>query len=110
MMVCMTVLGPLAEALVVVWGVDMGPLPIIKLKNGSEFAPAKGMDGVVCSFGLDWYDSKYESEAIWPSDGVEGCREWYRCCWFKDLNCGGPLLKLEEERGGSIVSDLYVKW
>ena len=30
MMVCMTVLAPLVEVLVVVWGVDMGPLLITK--------------------------------------------------------------------------------
>ena len=47
--VCMTMLGPPAEVLVVVWpGVDMGPLLITKPKNGSGFAPAMGLDGVVC--------------------------------------------------------------
>ena len=72
MMVCMTMLGPLAEVLVVVWGVDMGPLLIIKPKNGSEFAPTMGLDGAVCKSGSDWYDSESESEDVWSSDGVEG--------------------------------------
>ena len=47
MIVCMTVLGPPAGVLVVVWGVDMGPLPITKLENGSRFAPAMGLDGAI---------------------------------------------------------------
>ena len=64
----MNMLGPPTGVLVVVWGVDMGPLQITKPKNGSEFAPAMGLDGAV-----DWYDSDSESEAVWPSDGVEGC-------------------------------------
>ena len=72
MMVCMTVLGPLAGVLVVVWGVEMGPLPITKPKNGSGFAPAMGLDGVVCRSGSDWYDSESESEDVWSSNGVEG--------------------------------------
>ena len=53
MIVCMTVLGPPAEVLVVVWGVDMGPIPITKPENGSGFAPAMGLDGAVCRFGSD---------------------------------------------------------
>ena len=81
----------------------MGPLPITMLKNGSGFAPAMGLDGAVCKSRSDWYDSKSESEAVWPSDGVEGHREWSRRCWFKDPNCGGSPLRREEERGGSIV-------
>ena len=76
MMVCMTMLGPLAEVLVEVWGVDMGPLPITKEKNGYGFAPAMGLDGAVCRSKSDWYVSESKSEAIWPSDGVEGHREW----------------------------------
>ena len=72
MMVCMTVLGPPAEVLVVVWGVDMGPLPITMPKNGSGFAPAMGLDGVVCKSGSYWYDSKSKLEVVWPFDGVEG--------------------------------------
>ena len=66
------VLGTLVGLLVVMWGMDMGPLPIIKLKNGSRFAPTMGLDGAVCISGLDWYDSESESEAMWPYDGVEG--------------------------------------
>ena len=46
---------------------------------------------------------------MWPSDGVEGHREWSRRCPFNDPNCGGLPLKGEEEREGSIVSNLYVK-
>ena len=46
---------------------------------------------------------------MWPSDGVEGHREWSRRCWFNDLYCGGSPVRHEEEREGSIVSDLYVK-
>ena len=53
MMVCMTVLGPPAGALVVVWGVDMGPLPITKPENGSGFAPTMGLDGSVCRSSLE---------------------------------------------------------
>ena len=104
MTACMTMLGPLARVLVVVWGVDMGPLPITKPKNGSRFALAVGLDGAVCRSGSDWYDSESESEAVWPSDGVEGHREWSRRCWFKDQNCGESPLRREEEHGGSIVS------
>ena len=71
MTVCMTMLGPPAEVLVVVWGVDIGPLPITKLENGSGFAPSMALDGVVCKSSSDWYDSESKSEAMWPSDGVE---------------------------------------
>ena len=76
MMVCMTVLVPPAEVLVVMWGVDMGPLPITTPKNGSGFALAMGLDGAVCKSGLDWYDYESESEAMWPSNCVKGHREW----------------------------------
>ena len=76
MMVCMIMMGPPVEVLVVVWGVDMGPLPIPKPKNGSRFAPSMGLDGAICKSGSDWYDSDSESEAVWPSDDVEGLREW----------------------------------
>ena len=76
MTVCMTVMGPPVGVLVVVWGVDMGPLPITKPKNRSGFAPAMGLDGVVYRSGSDWYDSESESEAVWPSDGVEYHQEW----------------------------------
>ena len=47
MMVCMIMLGPPVEVLVVVWGVDMDPLPITTSENGSEFAPTMGLDGAV---------------------------------------------------------------
>ena len=70
MMVCMTILRPLGGVLVVVWGVDMGSLPITKSKNGFWFASAMGLDGAVCKSGSDWYDFEPESEAVWPSDGV----------------------------------------
>ena len=50
----------------------MGPLPITSPKSGFRFAPTMGIDGAVCRFGLDRYDSDTESEAVWPSDGVEG--------------------------------------
>ena len=93
-----------------VWGVDMGPLPITKPKNGSGFAQAMGLDGAVCRYGSDWYDFESKSKAVWPSSGVEGRREWSRWCWFKDPNyCGSPL-KREEERGGSIMFGWYVRW
>ena len=94
----------------VVWGMDMGLVPITKPENGSGFAPAMGLDGAICKSGSDWYDSKSESEAMWSFDGVEGHREGSQRCWFKDPNCGGSPLKHEEERGGSIVSNWYVKW
>ena len=48
MTICMTVLGPPTEVLVVVWGVDMGPLPITTPENGSKFAPTMGLDGATC--------------------------------------------------------------
>ena len=76
MMVCLTVLGPLAGVLVVVWGMDVGPFPITKSENGSEFAPSMGLNDAVCRYGSDWYDSESESEAVWPSDGVEVHQEW----------------------------------
>ena len=78
-------------------------------KMDPSFAPAMGLDGVVCKYGSDWHDSKSESEAVWPSDGLEGHREWSLWCWFKDPNCGGLPLRREEKHGGSIVFDLYVK-
>ena len=60
MIVCMIVLGPLVGVLVVVWGMNMGPLSITKTKNGSKFAPAMGLDGVICRSTLYWYDSESE--------------------------------------------------
>ena len=53
MTVFMTMLGPLAGLLVIFCGVEMGPLEIAMLKNGSEFAPAMGLDGAVCRSGSD---------------------------------------------------------
>ena len=53
MTVCITVLGPPARLLVIVCGVDMGPLAITMPKNGSGFAPAMGLDGAVCRSGSD---------------------------------------------------------
>ena len=51
MTVCMTMLGPPAGLLVIVCGVDMGPLDMAMPENGSEFAPSMGLDGVVCKSG-----------------------------------------------------------
>ena len=87
----------------------MGPLLITKPKNGSRFALAMGLDGAVCRSSSDWYHTESESKAVWPSNGVEGCRERSQQCCFKDPNYGGSPLRHEEERGGSIMSDLYVK-
>ena len=53
MMVCMTMLGPPIGVLVVVCSVDMGPLAIAMLENGSGFAPSMGLDGAMCRFGSD---------------------------------------------------------
>ena len=44
-------LGPLVGLLVIICGVDMGPLAIAMLKNGSRFALAMGLDGAVCRSG-----------------------------------------------------------
>ena len=100
MIVCMTVLGPPIGVLVVVCGVDMGPLAITTPENGSGFAPAMGLDGAVCRSGSDQYGSESESEAVWPFDGVGGRRKWSRRCWIKIPNCGGSPLRHEEEREG----------
>ena len=51
MIICMTVLGPPARVLVLVCGVDMGPLAITMPENGSRFEPAMGLDGAVCRSG-----------------------------------------------------------
>ena len=53
MILCMTMLGPPVGLLVIFFGVDMGPLAITKSKNGSGFAPAMGLDGVVCRSGSE---------------------------------------------------------
>ena len=47
MIVCMTVLGPLAKLWVTGCDVDMGPIAKVRPKNGSGFALAMGLDGVV---------------------------------------------------------------
>ena len=49
----MAMIGPPARLLVIICGVDVGPLAIAMLKNGSRFAPALGLDGAVCKSGLD---------------------------------------------------------
>ena len=69
----MTMLGPLAWLLVTGCDVYMGPLAMEMLKNGSRLAPAMGLDGAVWRSSSDWYGSKSESEAVWPSDGVGDC-------------------------------------
>ena len=53
MTVCMTMLGPPTGLLVIVCGVDMGPLAMAMVENGSGFAPAMGLDGAVCRSGSD---------------------------------------------------------
>ena len=52
MTVYMTMLGPPTGLLVIICGVDMGPLAITMTENGSEFALVMGLDGVVCMFDL----------------------------------------------------------
>ena len=53
MTVCITMLGPPVGFLVIVCGVDMGPLAIAMPENGFGFAPAMGLDGAVCRSGSD---------------------------------------------------------
>ena len=53
MMVYMIVMRPPAWVLVVVWGMDMGPLPITKPKSGSSFVPTMGLDGALYRSGSD---------------------------------------------------------
>ena len=53
MTVCMTMLGTLAKLWVTGCDVDMGPLARVRLKNGSGFALATGLDGAVWRSGLD---------------------------------------------------------
>ena len=43
----MTMLGPLAKLWVTGCDVEMGPLAKVRPKNGSGFALAMGLDGVV---------------------------------------------------------------
>ena len=47
MTVCMIVLGPPTELWVTGFDVDMGPLAMAMLENGSGFAPAMVLDGAV---------------------------------------------------------------
>ena len=53
MIVCMTILGPPVGLLVIICGVDMGPLAIAMLENGSRFALSMGIDGAVCRSSSD---------------------------------------------------------
>ena len=53
MKICMTILGPPTGLLVIICGVEMGPLAIAMPKNGSGFAPTMGLDGAVCRSGSD---------------------------------------------------------
>ena len=53
MTICMTMLGPLAKLWVIGCDVDMGPLAKVRPKNGSRFALAMGLDGVVWRSGSD---------------------------------------------------------
>ena len=53
MIVCMTVLGPLARLWVIGCDVDMGPLAKVRPKNGSELVPAMGLNGAVWRSGSD---------------------------------------------------------
>ena len=53
MMVCIIALGLPVGFLVIVCGVDIGPLAIAMSENGFRFAPAMGLDGAVCRSGLD---------------------------------------------------------
>ena len=64
----------------------VGSLSTTPLKKGFMFAPAIGIDVAVCKFGLDGYESESESKVVWPSNSVEGCREWSRQCWFNNPN------------------------
>ena len=53
MTVFMTLLGPPIRLWLTCCDVDMGPLAMAMPKNGSEFAPAMGLDGGVCRFGSE---------------------------------------------------------
>ena len=70
MIVCMTMLRPLAKLWVIGCDVDMGPLAKVKPKNGFRLALAMGLVGAVWRFGSDLYGSESESKAMWPYDGV----------------------------------------
>ena len=49
----MTMLGPPTRLLVMIRGVDMGPLAMAMPEKGSGFAPAMGLDGAVWRSGSD---------------------------------------------------------
>ena len=53
MTVCMTMLGPLSKLWVTGCDVDMGPLAKVRPENGSRFAVAMRLYGVVWSSGSD---------------------------------------------------------
>ena len=53
MTVCMTMLGPLATLCVTGCDVDMGPLAKVRPENGSRFALATRLDGVLQRSNLD---------------------------------------------------------
>ena len=53
MTVYMTIPGPLSMLWVTGCDVDMGPLTKVRPENGSGFAVAMGLDGVVWRFGSD---------------------------------------------------------
>ena len=53
MTVCMIVLGPLAKLWVTGFDVDMGSLAKVRPENGSRFALAVGLDGVVWRSGSE---------------------------------------------------------
>ena len=49
----MTILGPISRLWVTSRDVDMGPLAKVRLKNGSGFVLAMGLDGAVWRSSLD---------------------------------------------------------
>ena len=53
MIVCLTMLGPLARLWVTGCDVEMGPLSKVRLKNGSRFVLAMGLDGAVWRSGSE---------------------------------------------------------
>ena len=73
MTVRMNVLGPPTGLWVIGCDVDMGPLAMAMPENGSRFSPTMGLGGAVWRSGSDWYGSEFESEAMWPPDGVGDC-------------------------------------
>ena len=53
MIACMTMLRPLDRLWVTGCDVDMGPLAKVRLENGSGFALAMGLDGLVWKSGSE---------------------------------------------------------